>query len=152
MTQSGRGGSREGSGRPLSENPAKNRTIRLNDADYQNYKALGGADWLKNAIEDAINPTPTEWDNFKEYADRLGIHQGIHTLCELASLYNELKFTYGWIAIIKTFKARGQEIFKRKHELEMSDDKCKWCGKYCGGNCTEANNYIKDIKNIIIDK
>lgn len=139
-----RGGYRTGAGRPEIDNPAKNRTIRLTDNEYQSYKDLGGADWLKDQIDEALNPTPTEWDNFKKFAFENGVHDGVNTLSELGWLYEKLKHHYGWIKIIKLFKAEGQKRFEREYELGNIDKTCKWCDKYCGGSCDKAKAYILD--------
>lgn len=52
-----RGGKREGSGRPEGttkpENEkAKNRTLRLTDAEYKNYLDKGGIKWLRERLRD----------------------------------------------------------------------------------------------------
>ena len=143
----GRGGWR-GGGRPKTETPAKRRSVRLSDKDYNNFKELGGADWLRNAIDDALTPIPTELDNFKNYAVKNAVHLGEQTMLKLFSLYHDLKYDYGWTNIIKIFKKRSQIISYRQYELEMSDEPCKWCGKWCSGSCDEAKKYIYDVKNI----
>lgn len=50
MTKPPRGGARPNAGRPTLAEPAKNRTIRLTDADWQKFKSLGGVAWLKEMI------------------------------------------------------------------------------------------------------
>ena len=51
MTEhTGRGGKREGAGKPLGyrkENPVKPRKISMTDPEYENYLKLGGAKWLR---------------------------------------------------------------------------------------------------------
>lgn len=46
-----RGGKRAGAGRPIEENPAKTRNIRLTDEDYYNFRILGGVKWLREQIK-----------------------------------------------------------------------------------------------------
>ena len=46
MTKPTRGGARPNAGRPTIAEPAKNRTIRLTDADWLRLKAAGGAQWV----------------------------------------------------------------------------------------------------------
>ena len=46
----GRGGRREGAGKPKGyrkKDPTKPRTINLTDPDYSNYIKRGGARWLR---------------------------------------------------------------------------------------------------------
>lgn len=108
-----RGGNRAGAGRPkgtITETPAKQRSIRLTDADYQSFKQLGGAEFLREAIEEALNPTPTEWDRFKQFAFDNRVHNGPQTLLALQTTYEELKFDFGWRAIIEIFHKRGNEM------------------------------------------
>ncbi len=47
-----RGGKRAGAGRPVVEDLAKRRTIRLTDADYAKFKLLGGAKWLRKKLKE----------------------------------------------------------------------------------------------------
>ena len=72
------------------------------------------------------------------------MHNGVNTLSELSWLYEKLKYNYGWILIIELFKNEGQKRFDREHELGDITKPCKWCGKYCGGSCNDAKNYILD--------
>lgn len=50
-----RGGARQGAGRPTIAEPAKNRTIRLTDADWLKFKSIGGVAWLKLMLDKAQN-------------------------------------------------------------------------------------------------
>jgi hypothetical protein len=47
-----RGGSRKGAGRPSipESDKAKNRTFKLNDADWLKFKLKGGAKWLRSIL------------------------------------------------------------------------------------------------------
>ena len=45
-----RGGARANAGRPKNIEVAKSRTIRLLDADWLKFKALGGVSWLKEFL------------------------------------------------------------------------------------------------------
>jgi hypothetical protein len=48
------GGTREGAGRKAaSGEPAKSRTIRLTDSEWQQLQGLGGADWIRMALKQA---------------------------------------------------------------------------------------------------
>ncbi|MEY2630747.1 MAG: hypothetical protein RLZZ469_1644 [Bacteroidota bacterium] len=49
------GGARKGAGRLKlpDEQKAKSRTIRMTDAHYAKYRALGGAKWFKSMLEGA---------------------------------------------------------------------------------------------------
>ncbi|MEW5818881.1 MAG: hypothetical protein AB1782_01705 [Cyanobacteriota bacterium] len=54
-----RGGFREGSGRPegtikSESQKVKNRTITLNDSDYELFLTLGGVKWLRAKLEEEI--------------------------------------------------------------------------------------------------
>jgi hypothetical protein len=51
MTKPTRGGSRPNAGRPTIAEPAKNRTIRLTDADWLRLKAAGGAPWVRLMLD-----------------------------------------------------------------------------------------------------
>ncbi|MBR3655241.1 MAG: hypothetical protein IKR34_02195 [Candidatus Gastranaerophilales bacterium] len=53
----GRGGKREGSGRPKmpEKDIAKKRQIRLTDLEYNNYLKLGGAKWLRPILRGEKN-------------------------------------------------------------------------------------------------
>lgn len=53
INQTPRGGARPGAGRKPVEAPAKPRSIRLTDADYEQLKSLGGADWIKQQLQAA---------------------------------------------------------------------------------------------------
>jgi hypothetical protein len=44
------GGARPNSGRPKVAEPVKHRTVRLSDADWMKFKALGGAQWLRSVL------------------------------------------------------------------------------------------------------
>jgi len=45
------GGTRPGAGKQKSGNPeAKTRSIRLTDAEYLKFKALGGVKWLRDIL------------------------------------------------------------------------------------------------------
>lgn len=51
----GRGGSREGAGRPkgtTKEDGVKPRKISLTDKEYHNYLTKGGAKWLRPLLKD----------------------------------------------------------------------------------------------------
>jgi hypothetical protein len=41
-----KGGARPNAGRPLSTNPAKQRSMRFNDTHWNKLKELGGAKWV----------------------------------------------------------------------------------------------------------
>lgn len=45
-----RGGARPNSGRPKVADPAKNRTIKMNEADWLKFKAIGGVKWLRDVL------------------------------------------------------------------------------------------------------
>lgn len=47
-----RGGARPNAGAPLKADKAKNRTVRLSDAEYIKFKELGGARWLKMKLNE----------------------------------------------------------------------------------------------------
>jgi len=49
------GGARVGAGKPKIANPAKHRSIRLNDADYATFMKLGGAEWLRRYVRSVQN-------------------------------------------------------------------------------------------------
>jgi hypothetical protein len=54
----GRGGKREGAGRPkgtTKQDIAKMRQIRLTDSEYENYKMRGGAKWLRPILRGEKN-------------------------------------------------------------------------------------------------
>jgi hypothetical protein len=42
-------------GRPKVDDLAKNRTIKLTDLDWQNFKKLGAAKWLRQKIRECLN-------------------------------------------------------------------------------------------------
>lgn len=50
--QSIRGGARKGAGRPAisDADKAKNRSIKLSDADWLKLKLLGGAQWIRDQL------------------------------------------------------------------------------------------------------
>jgi hypothetical protein len=83
------------------------------------------------------------------YACKNGVHNGDKTITDFLSLYEKAKYFYGWIDMVFIFKKEGQKRFYREHELETSDTPCKWCGKQCGGSCSDAKAYIcEPIKEI----
>ena len=45
-----RGGARPNAGAPVKADKAKNRTIRLSDAEYKIFKERGGANWLRHIL------------------------------------------------------------------------------------------------------
>jgi len=47
---SGRGGKREGAGRPHTDKPAIRRTIRLTDEDFELFNKKGGVKWLREQL------------------------------------------------------------------------------------------------------
>jgi len=53
MENNNHGGIRRGAGAPTKEDKGKNRGIRLNDAEYDKYKLLGGAKWIKQILKRA---------------------------------------------------------------------------------------------------
>lgn len=48
-----RGGARPNAGAPVKADKAKNRTIRLTDAEYSKFKELGGANWLRHLLHNS---------------------------------------------------------------------------------------------------
>jgi hypothetical protein len=51
MTVSKRGGKRPNAGAPKKENPAKPRSIRLNDQHWDKFNSIGGVEWLRYYLE-----------------------------------------------------------------------------------------------------
>lgn len=50
------GGSRPGAGRPKSDEPARPRSIRLTDTEWQQLQGLGGADWIRLQLNQISRP------------------------------------------------------------------------------------------------
>lgn len=50
ITKPTRGGARQGAGAPKKLEVAKTRTMRLVDAEWLQFKALGGVSWLKELL------------------------------------------------------------------------------------------------------
>jgi len=48
-----RGGARKGAGAPKKDDPAVRRSIRLNNAHWIKFKAMGGEEWLRRAIDES---------------------------------------------------------------------------------------------------
>jgi hypothetical protein len=46
-----KGGAREGAGRPLSDDPKKNRSIRATDQQWETFKAQGGNAWFSALLD-----------------------------------------------------------------------------------------------------
>lgn len=45
------GGARTGAGRPPADNPAKMRSFRMNDEQWQIFQERGGIKWLKSLLK-----------------------------------------------------------------------------------------------------
>lgn len=50
MEHKPKGGARPNAGRPKVADPAKNRTFKMNDADWLKFKAAGGVKWLRDVL------------------------------------------------------------------------------------------------------
>jgi hypothetical protein len=51
MNKKPRGGSRPNAGAPKKDNPAKARSIRLNDPHWEKFKEIGGVEWLRYYLQ-----------------------------------------------------------------------------------------------------
>lgn len=55
MTKTTHGGTRTGAGAPKKPEPALQRTIRLSNTDWQKFKSIGGAKWLREQLSKSLD-------------------------------------------------------------------------------------------------